>query len=145
MGGAEPSLQLFMQHGLKRNARATHPPKNVEGTQQAGYFTLYTARQVCTCIHPPPCIPTCKIARADQLEDATRQLAAEFLVTLCEAREKAPGMMRKLPNFVPNLFEVRKGLRAVHWGKAVRVATRFGLAMHVCVGGQSFQALPFPT
>jgi hypothetical protein len=26
-----------------------------------------------------------------------RTLAAEFLVTLCEAREKAPGMMRKLP------------------------------------------------
>lgn len=45
------------------------------------------------------------IARAEQLEDSTRQLAAEFLVTLCEAREKAPGMMRKLPNFVPNLFE----------------------------------------
>lgn len=46
-----------------------------------------------------------QIARADQLEDSTRQLAAEFLVTLCEARDKAPGMMRKLPNFVPNLFE----------------------------------------
>ena len=49
--------------------------------------------------------PPFQIARADQLEDATRQLAAEFLVTLCEAREKAPGMMRKLPNFVPSLFE----------------------------------------
>jgi hypothetical protein len=46
-----------------------------------------------------------QVARADQLEDSTRQLAAEFLVTLCEAREKAPGMMRKLPNFVPSLFE----------------------------------------
>uniref|UniRef100_A0A7R9V0M6 TOG domain-containing protein n=1 Tax=Chlamydomonas euryale TaxID=1486919 RepID=A0A7R9V0M6_9CHLO len=47
-----------------------------------------------------------QIARAEQLDDATRQLAAEFLVTLCEAREKAPGMMRKLPNFVPSLFEM---------------------------------------
>lgn len=28
------------------------------------------------------------VARADQLEAATRQLAAEFLVTLCEARDK---------------------------------------------------------
>eukprot|EP00798_Chlamydomonas_sp_ICE-L_P025737 gene25737-11397_t len=45
------------------------------------------------------------VARADQLEDSTRQLAAEFLVTLCEAREKAPGMMRKLPAFTANLFE----------------------------------------
>ncbi|KAF5839603.1 armadillo-type protein [Dunaliella salina] len=45
------------------------------------------------------------IARADALEAATRSLAAEFLVTLCEARDKAPGMMRKLPNFTPSLFE----------------------------------------
>ena len=27
------------------------------------------------------------------------------MVTLCEAREKAPGMMRKLPHFVNKLFE----------------------------------------
>ena len=26
-------------------------------------------------------------------------------MTLCEARDKAPGMMRKLPNFTPSLFE----------------------------------------
>lgn len=31
------------------------------------------------------------ITRAEQLEAATRSLAAEFLVTLCEARDKAPG------------------------------------------------------
>lgn len=45
-----------------------------------------------------------QIAEADALEDSTRQLAAEFLVTLCEAREKAPGMMRKLPQFIGRLF-----------------------------------------
>lgn len=45
-----------------------------------------------------------QIAEAEQLEDSTRQLAAEFLVTLCEAREKAPGMMRKLPALVARLF-----------------------------------------
>ena len=45
-----------------------------------------------------------KIAEADSLDDATRRLAAEFLVTLCEAREKAPGMMRKLPQLVQQLF-----------------------------------------
>lgn len=38
-----------------------------------------------------------QIAESDQLEEGVRCLAAEFLVTLCEAREKAPGMMRKLP------------------------------------------------
>jgi hypothetical protein len=45
-----------------------------------------------------------QIAETDSLDEGTRRLAAEFLVTLCEAREKAPGMMRKLPNFVQRLF-----------------------------------------
>lgn len=27
------------------------------------------------------------------------------MVTLCEAREKAPGMMRKLPQFLDRLFK----------------------------------------
>jgi len=45
------------------------------------------------------------VARAEQLEAATRSLAAEFLVTLCEARDKAPGMVRKLPTFASSLFE----------------------------------------
>jgi Importin repeat len=46
-----------------------------------------------------------QVASAEKLEESTRQLAAEFLVTLCEAREKAPGMMRKLPQFVDSLFQ----------------------------------------
>lgn len=46
------------------------------------------------------------VANAAELEDATRSLAAEFLVTLCEARDKAPGMMRKLPTFAEKLFGV---------------------------------------
>ena len=41
---------------------------------------------------------------AQKLEDDTRQLAAEFLVTLAEAREQAPGMMRRLPDLVDRLF-----------------------------------------
>lgn len=46
-----------------------------------------------------------QIAEAEALDDSTRQLATEFLVTLCEAREKAPGMMRKLPQIVGRLFQ----------------------------------------
>ncbi|KAK9821719.1 hypothetical protein WJX81_003315 [Elliptochloris bilobata] len=46
-----------------------------------------------------------QIVEAPALEDATRQLAAELLVTLCEAREKAPGMMRKLPQFIGRFFQ----------------------------------------
>ena len=44
------------------------------------------------------------VATHDDLEDGTRHLACEFLVTLTEARDRAPGMMRKLPDFVPRLF-----------------------------------------
>jgi hypothetical protein len=46
-----------------------------------------------------------QIATASQLEPPTRSLAAECLVTLCEARDKAPGMVRRLPNFVGSLFD----------------------------------------
>ncbi|BDA40930.1 Importin-5 [Coccomyxa sp. Obi] len=46
-----------------------------------------------------------QVAEAEKLEDSTRQLAAEFLVTLAEAREKAPGMLRKLPAQVARLFQ----------------------------------------
>ena len=44
------------------------------------------------------------VTEAASLEASTRQLASEFLVTLAEAREKAPGMMRKLPQFMGKLF-----------------------------------------
>nr|CAD1840395.1 unnamed protein product [Ananas comosus var. bracteatus] len=42
----------------------------------------------------------------DRLEEGTRHLAVEFVVTLAEARERAPGMMRKFPQFVGRLFAV---------------------------------------
>eukprot|EP01018_Ginkgo_biloba_P022660 Gb_23625 [translate_table: standard] len=45
-----------------------------------------------------------QIAEADSLEEGTRHLAVEFIITLAEARERAPGMMRKLPQFIGRLF-----------------------------------------
>ncbi|XP_042473103.1 importin-5-like [Zingiber officinale] len=47
-----------------------------------------------------------QIAEADGLEEGTRHLAIEFVITLAEARERAPGMMRKLPQFLSRLFAV---------------------------------------
>ncbi|KAD4384200.1 hypothetical protein E3N88_24368 [Mikania micrantha] len=47
-----------------------------------------------------------QIAEADTLEEGTRHLAIEFVITLAEAREKAPGMMRKLPQFISRLFGI---------------------------------------
>ncbi|CAI9290298.1 unnamed protein product [Lactuca saligna] len=45
-----------------------------------------------------------QIAEAETLEEGTRHLAIEFVITLAEARERAPGMMRKLPQFISRLF-----------------------------------------
>ncbi len=50
---------------------------------------------------PTVCI---QVAQSPQFPEGIRQLAAEFLVCLCEAREKAPGMMRKLPQYISQLF-----------------------------------------
>ncbi|KAL5563592.1 hypothetical protein UlMin_033339 [Ulmus minor] len=47
-----------------------------------------------------------QIAEAESLEEGTRHLAIEFVITLAEARERAPGMMRKLPQFISRLFEI---------------------------------------
>lgn len=48
-----------------------------------------------------------QIAEAEErLEEGTRHLAIEFVITLAEARERAPGMMRKLPQFVQRLFGI---------------------------------------
>ncbi|KAB2607538.1 importin-5-like [Pyrus ussuriensis x Pyrus communis] len=47
-----------------------------------------------------------QIAEADSLEEGTRHLAIEFVITLAEARERAPGMMRKLPQFISRLFSI---------------------------------------
>lgn len=47
-----------------------------------------------------------QIAEAEALEEGTRHLAIEFVITLAEARERAPGMMRKLPQFIQRLFAI---------------------------------------
>nr|GLL21198.1 importin-5-like [Ipomoea trifida] len=47
-----------------------------------------------------------QIAEADTLEKGTRHLAIELVITLAEARERAPGMMRKLPQFISRLFAI---------------------------------------
>eukprot|EP00959_Pyramimonas_sp_CCMP1952_P069269 1445620-Pyramimonas_sp.AAC.2 len=49
------------------------------------------------------------VAEADHLDDSTRNYAVEFLLTLAEAREKAPGMLRKCPLFVQRLFQCLLG------------------------------------
>ena len=38
------------------------------------------------------------------MEESTRHFTIKFVITLAEARERAPGMMRKLPQFIQRLF-----------------------------------------
>ncbi|KAI3747197.1 hypothetical protein L6452_09648 [Arctium lappa] len=47
-----------------------------------------------------------QIPEAETLEEGTKHLAVEFVITLAEARERAPGMIRKLPQFIKRLFEI---------------------------------------
>ncbi|KAK6145070.1 hypothetical protein DH2020_021890 [Rehmannia glutinosa] len=47
-----------------------------------------------------------QVAEAESLEEGTRHLAIEFVITLAEARDRAPGMMRKLPQFISRLFAI---------------------------------------
>ncbi|KAK1281696.1 hypothetical protein QJS10_CPB22g01251 [Acorus calamus] len=52
-----------------------------------------------------------QIAEAAALEEGTRHLAVEFVITLAEARERAPGMVRRLvPQFIGRLFAVLMGM-----------------------------------
>ncbi|XP_075077982.1 uncharacterized protein LOC107784223 isoform X7 [Nicotiana tabacum] len=44
------------------------------------------------------------IAEDEKLQEGTRRLAVEFLITLVEARERTPGMMKKLPLFISRCF-----------------------------------------
>ncbi|PPR99748.1 hypothetical protein GOBAR_AA20918 [Gossypium barbadense] len=46
------------------------------------------------------------IAEAESLEEGILHLAIEFVVTFAEARERAPGMTRKLPQFISRLFAI---------------------------------------
>ncbi|XP_019224625.1 PREDICTED: importin-5-like [Nicotiana attenuata] len=47
-----------------------------------------------------------EIAEAKSLEEETRHLAIEFMLTLVEARDKVPGMMKKVPRFTDSCFAI---------------------------------------
>jgi hypothetical protein len=104
---APPRRASWLLRGLLLFLRACTPagqqvPSKCTGTTSTCVHQLAPARvYVCRFCY---CSPV-QIATASQLEPPTRSLAAECLVTLCEARDKAPGMVRRLPNFVGGLFD----------------------------------------
>ncbi|CAI9285010.1 unnamed protein product [Lactuca saligna] len=47
-----------------------------------------------------------QIAEANTLEEGTRHLAIEFMITLSDAKETAPSVMRKLSRFISRLISI---------------------------------------
>eukprot|EP01023_Acetabularia_acetabulum_P020767 TRINITY_DN20853_c0_g1_i5.p1 TRINITY_DN20853_c0_g1~~TRINITY_DN20853_c0_g1_i5.p1 ORF type:complete len:1109 (+),score=260.05 TRINITY_DN20853_c0_g1_i5:163-3489(+) len=47
-----------------------------------------------------------QIANVETLEDSTRQMAVEFFVTLCESRDRAPGLLKKVQQQIEGFFTV---------------------------------------
>lgn len=47
-----------------------------------------------------------QMAMTESLEAGVRSLATEFLVTVCERKDQLPQMLKRLPNFVQQIFEV---------------------------------------
>ena len=86
---------------LAKASRADAVLTMLVGAQVAESHPRFLRRQL-----PEVVAAMLQFATAENLEEATRQLAAEFLVVLCEAREKAPGMMRKLPTFSQSIFQI---------------------------------------
>ncbi|KAK4780071.1 hypothetical protein SAY87_016177 [Trapa incisa] len=87
-----------------------------------------------------------QIAEAESLEEATRHLAIEFVITLAEARERAPGMMRKLPQFISRLFAIlMKMLLDIEddpvWHSAESEDEDAGETTNYCVGQECLDRL----
>lgn len=87
-----------------------------------------------------------QIADAESLEEGTRQLAVEFVTSLAEARERAPGMMRKLPQFIQRLFSIlMKMLLDIEddpeWHSAKEEHEEAGLSSNYSVGQECLDRL----
>ncbi|KAI4340588.1 hypothetical protein MLD38_025407 [Melastoma candidum] len=87
-----------------------------------------------------------QIAEAESLEEGTKHLAIEFVITLAESRERAPGMMRKLPQFISRLFAIlMKMLLDIEddpvWHSAEAEDEDAGETSNYCVGQECLDRL----
>ncbi|ERN20418.1 hypothetical protein AMTR_s00068p00103300 [Amborella trichopoda] len=96
-----PLMMQTLTEALNRGEEATAQEALEMLVELAGTEPRFLRRQL-----PDVVGSMLQIAEADRLEEGTRHLAIEFVITLAEARERAPGMMRKLPQFVGRLFAV---------------------------------------
>nr|XP_029123663.1 importin-5 isoform X2 [Elaeis guineensis] len=100
-GDLLPAMMRTLTESLNSGQEATAQEALELLIELAGTEPRFLRRQL-----PDVVSAMLQIAEADQLEEGTRHLAVEFVITLAEARERAPGMMRRLPQFIGRLFAV---------------------------------------
>lgn len=94
-----PSMMRTLTESLNSGQEATAQEALELLIELAGTEPRFLRRQIVDVVGA-----MLQIAEAGSLEEGTRHLAIEFVITLAEARERAPGMMRKLPQFISRLF-----------------------------------------
>ncbi|EYU39259.1 hypothetical protein ABFS82_04G225100 [Erythranthe guttata] len=94
-----PSMMSTLTEALNSGQEATAQEALELLIELAGTEPRFLRRQIVDIVGS-----MLQIAEAETLEEGTRHLAIEFVITLAEARERAPGMMRKLPQFISRLF-----------------------------------------
>ncbi|KAH9326987.1 hypothetical protein KI387_007165 [Taxus chinensis] len=96
-----PAMMQTLTEALNCNEEATAQEALEMFIELAGTEPRFLRRQIVDVVGS-----MLQIAEAESLEEGTRHLAIEFIITLAEARERAPGMMRKLPQFIGRLFAI---------------------------------------
>ncbi|KAL8170916.1 hypothetical protein V2J09_022720 [Rumex salicifolius] len=96
-----PSMMKTLTEALNSSQEATAQEALELLIELAGAEPRFLRRQLADVVGA-----MLQISEAESLEEGTRHLAIEFIITLAEARERAPGMMRKLPQFISRLFGV---------------------------------------
>ena len=96
-----PSMMQTITQALEMNEEATAQEALEMLIEIAGSEPRFLRKQLVDVVGS-----ILQIAETEGLEEGTQHLAVEFMVTLTEARERAPGMMRKLPHFIGKLFSI---------------------------------------
>lgn len=96
-----PAMMQTLTEALNTNQEATAQEALEMFIELAGTEPRFLRRQIVNVVGS-----MLQIAEAETLEEGTRHLAIEFIITLAEARERAPGMMRKFPQFIGRLFAI---------------------------------------
>ncbi|KAL6506577.1 hypothetical protein OROGR_024758 [Orobanche gracilis] len=136
-----PSMMRTLTESLNSGQEATAQEALELLIELAGTEPRFLRRQIVDVVGS-----MLQIAEAEGLEEGTRHLAIEFVITLAEARERAPGMMRKLPQFINRLFtNLMKMLLDVEddpaWHSAEAKDEDAGETSNYCVGQECLDRL----